>query len=234
MMETTSYLARRQRLETYFDRTASEAWAKLTADGPVSRIRATVREGRERMRSTLLSAMPADLTGLRVLDAGCGTGALAVEAARRGAHVVATDLSPTLVGLARERLPAIEGPGRVEFRVSDMLDPSLGRFDWVVAMDSLIHYEAPDMASMVAKLASRADRGLVFTFAPRTFLLTLMGWVGKLLPRGDRSPELEPIREATLRQLLTAHPALARFQVGASTRIDTAFYKSQSLEVTRA
>ncbi len=233
-METATYLARRQRLETYFDRTAADAWAKLTADGPVSRIRATVREGRERMRTTLLSAMPADLTGLRVLDAGCGTGALAVEAARRGAHVVATDLSATLVNLARERLPAIDGPGTVEFRVADMLDPTLGRFDWVVAMDSLIHYEAKDMASMVAKLAACADRGVVFTFAPRTLLLTLMGWAGKLLPRGDRSPELEPIREATLRQLLGAHPALTGFTVGASTRINTAFYKSQSLELTRA
>ena len=233
-METSSYLARRQRLETYFDRTAADAWAKLTADGPVSRIRATVREGRDRMRATLLGAMPADLTGQRVLDAGCGTGALAVEAARRGAHVVATDLSATLVNLARERLPVIDGPGKVEFRVADMLDPSLGRFDWVVAMDSLIHYEAQDMASMVAKLAARADRGVVFTFAPRTALLTLMGWVGKLLPRGDRSPELEPIREATLRRLLGAHPGLTDFTAGASTRINTAFYKSQSLELKRA
>ena len=41
-----------------------------------------------------------------MLDAGCGTGALAVALARRGADVVAVDISPTLVGLARERAPA--------------------------------------------------------------------------------------------------------------------------------
>jgi hypothetical protein len=87
-------------------------------------------------------------------------------------------------------------------------------------MDSLIHYEAQDMASMVAKLAARADRGVVFTFAPRTALLTLMGWVGKLLPRGDRSPELEPIREATLRRLLGAHPGLTDFTAGAQRVFD--------------
>jgi magnesium-protoporphyrin O-methyltransferase len=72
----------------------------------VGRIRATVRAGRDRMRATLLSWLPADLRGRRILDAGCGTGALAIEAARRGAEVVAIDLSPTLVALARERLPA--------------------------------------------------------------------------------------------------------------------------------
>ncbi len=33
-------------------------------------------------------------------------------------------------------------PGTIDFRVGDMLDPALGRFDHVVAMDSLIHYNA--------------------------------------------------------------------------------------------
>ncbi len=58
----------------------------------MSRIRATVRAGRDAMRAELLSWLPADLTGRRLLDAGCGTGALAVEAARRGAEVVAVDV----------------------------------------------------------------------------------------------------------------------------------------------
>ena len=46
----TSYQDRRSRLETYFDRTASKTWEQLTSDAPVSRIRATVRAGRDRMR----------------------------------------------------------------------------------------------------------------------------------------------------------------------------------------
>ena len=145
MMAGASYDTRRGELTTYFDRTAVEAWSRLTSDAPVSRIRATVRAGRDAMRGTLLSWLPADMTGLRLLDAGCGTGALSVEAARRGAEVVAIDVSPTLVELARERLPAISGAGRIDFRVGDMLDPDLGRFDHVVAMDSLIHYRAADI-----------------------------------------------------------------------------------------
>jgi SAM-dependent methyltransferase len=100
---TATYERTKGRLETYFDRTAADTWARLTSDAPVSRIRATVRAGRDRMRGVLLGLLPEDMTGLRLLDAGCGVGQLAVEAARRGAEVVATDISPTLVGIARDR-----------------------------------------------------------------------------------------------------------------------------------
>src|ERR1700742_3375935 len=104
-MSVASYLERRGELETYFDRTAVDAWARLTSDASVGRIRATVRAGRDEMRNTLLSWLPADMSGARVLAAGCGTGALSIEVARRGARVVAIDLSPKLVSVARERMP---------------------------------------------------------------------------------------------------------------------------------
>ncbi|MFX6218458.1 methyltransferase domain-containing protein, partial [Acinetobacter baumannii] len=77
----------------------------------------------------------------RLLDAGCGTGALAVEAARRGADVVAIDVAGSLVSIAQTRAPA---GLKIDWRVGDMLDPALGQFDHVVAMDSLIHYQAFD------------------------------------------------------------------------------------------
>ena len=143
-MENSSYQEKRDRLEEYFDRTAADQWAKLTSDAPVSGIRKTVRAGRDRMRETLLSWLPDDLYGRRILDAGCGTGALAVELVKRGAEVVAIDLSPTLVQLARERLPKDLGRGKLEFVSGDMLSTSYGRFDHVVAMDSMIHYEKYD------------------------------------------------------------------------------------------
>ena len=84
-MTTATYTRFRADLTTYFDRTAAQAWERLTSDAPVSGIRATVRAGRDRMRETLLSWLPADLSGCRLLDAGCGTGALAIEAISRGA-----------------------------------------------------------------------------------------------------------------------------------------------------
>ncbi len=233
-MNTATYRARRGELQTYFDRTAVDAWARLTSDAPVGRIRATVRAGRDQMRATLLDWLPADLTGLRVLDAGCGTGALAVAAARRGAQVVAIDLSPTLVALARERAPADLGGGSVDFRVGDMFDPALGRFDHVVAMDSLIHYHAPDTVRVLTALAALTEHSLQFTFAPRTPALSVMHAVGKLFPRGNRAPAIEPVAERTLRRLLAVEPRLAGWKPHRTQRVASGFYKSQALELVRA
>ena len=232
-MRTLSYQERRGQLLTYFDRTAAEAWSRLTSDAPVGRIRATVRAGREQMRGTLLEWLPADLRGQRLLDAGCGTGALAVEAARRGARVVAIDLSPTLVGLARERAPQDLGSGGVEFVVGDMLDPSLGRFDHAVAMDSLIHYQAQDVVRAVTALAARTRESMLFTFAPRTPSLAAMHAVGRLFPRKDRAPAIEPVGEAALRRLIAAEPALDAWRPARSKRIARGFYTSQALELRR-
>lgn len=238
-MSNASYLERRSQLATYFDRTAAAAWQRLTSDAPVSRIRATVREGRERMRGTLLGWLPEDLTGARLLDAGCGTGMLSVEAAARGAQVVAVDISPSLVEVARERHGEAAQAGTVaadaiDFRVGDMLDPDLGRFDYVVAMDSIIHYRPQDMVGMIANLAQMADRKLLVTFAPRTLPLVLMHASGQLFPRGDKSPAIEPIREAKLKRLIAREPRLADWRSGRTQRIGYFFYTSQALEVLPA
>ena len=181
------------------------------------------------MRTNLLSWLPADLTGTRLLDAGCGTGALSLEAARRGAEVVAIDVSPTLIGLARERTARV-GSGRIDFRVGDMLDPSLGRFDHVVAMDSLIHYATADIVQALATLAARTDAAILFTVAPRTPLLTLMHRAGRIFPRGDRAPAIVPVGEADLRRRAAALPGL---RIGRSHRVNSGFYLSQSFELRR-
>ncbi|MEJ2014244.1 MAG: magnesium protoporphyrin IX methyltransferase [Limibacillus sp.] len=230
-MQSASYQTRRQELETYFDRTAAEAWARLTSSAPVSGIRATVRAGRDEMRATLLSWLPDDMKGLRLLDAGCGTGALAMEAAARGAEVVAVDISPTLVGLARERAAERLPGAKITFLAGDMLNPELGHFDHVVAMDSLIHYRAADMTGMLARLAERTRGSLIFTFAPRTPALTVMHTVGRAFPRGNRAPAIEPIAETKLRGLIEASPDLAGWRCARNHRITTGFYMSHAEEL---
>lgn len=233
-MPTPSYEKRRGQIEAYFDRTAADAWSRLTSDAPVGRIRATVRAGRDQMRTTLLSWLPADLRGRRLLDAGCGTGALAVEAARRGAQVVAVDVSPTLIQIAQERMPKDLDVGEVRFLVGDMLDPGLGRFDHVVAMDSLIHYPAQDVVRVLAGLAARTDTSMVFTFAPRTLPLALMHAVGRFFPRSDRAPAIEPVAEERLKHLLAADPVLGTWLPARTRRIAVGFYTSQGLELLPA
>jgi magnesium-protoporphyrin O-methyltransferase len=231
MMETHSYLRRRDQIQNYFNHTAAEAWSRLTSDVPLGRIRQTVRAGRDEMRKTLLDWMPADLRGMRILDAGCGTGALANEVAARGAEVVATDISGSLIEMARKRTPRTFGLGHVEFIVGDMLQTDLGDFDYIVAMDSLIHYAAPDMVAALAQLAAKAQRGLLFTYAPRTPALAVMHTIGRAFPRSDRAPAIEPISAFRLDELLESQPRLNAWSIRRTKRIASGFYKSQAVEL---
>lgn len=232
-MTSATYVRRRGQLEEYFDRTAVHAWAALTSNTPVSRIRQTVRAGRTEMRNKLLGWLPGDLKGARVLDAGCGTGAMAVELARRGAEVVAVDISATLVRLAEERLPEDVDRSLIHFRVGDMLNPAEESFDYVVAMDSLIHYPLADAVRAVSALGARSGRGVLFTFAPRTTSLAVMHAVGRLFPRGNRAPAIEPVRSNRLHAELMGAPDLTGYALGRSERVTSGFYMSQALELTR-
>lgn len=224
---STPYLNRRGEIETYFDRTAVKAWERLTSDAPVSGVRARVRAGRDEMRATLLSYLPEDLTGVTILDAGCGTGALAVAAAERGAKVTAIDLSPQLVAVARERLPKHLD---VTFLSGDMLDPDLGKFDYVIAMDSIIHYPTKDMINIIEALSRMATNAMIFSFPPRTIPLAILWGVGKLFPRGDKSPAIEPQPPKRLRAALAN---LGTVKLGRSHRVATGFYISEAQELLR-
>ncbi|MEL7345878.1 MAG: magnesium protoporphyrin IX methyltransferase [Pseudomonadota bacterium] len=224
----STYEHTRARLEDYFDRTASSTWARLTSDAPVSRIRQTVREGRDAMRATLLDALPNDLSGTRILDAGCGPGSASIALAERGAQVLAVDISPSLLEVAALRTPD-HLKDRITYHPGDMINPDLGGFDHVLAMDSLIHYSTADIAAALSGLAARTRGSIIFTVAPKTALLTVMWRAGQVFPKSDRSPAIQPqstpalagaLRDIGMRRPLKEH-----------ARISRGFYISQALEV---
>jgi len=242
------YLQRRGEIEHYFDRTANKTWERLTSTDPVGHIRATVRAGRDEMRATLMSWLPQNMTGMKLLDAGCGTGALALCAIERGAQVVAIDLSANLIQVAQERYASfaplaqrgevqsdsvIQPRGSVEFVSGDMLDPDLGEFDYVVGMDSLIHYDAPDLIGGIQALSKRTRRAILFTFPPRSPLLALAHRVGRWFPRSDRSPTLAPVSQQKIRQALQNTIEKEGLSEGKTVRVSRGFYTSQAWEWLR-
>jgi len=80
--------------------------------------------------------------GSRVLDVACGPGLLAAEAAARHPTVVAVDLSPVMLALARKQHPA------VEFREGDAeaLPFVEDSFDAVLCNFGLGHFPRPERA----------------------------------------------------------------------------------------
>jgi magnesium-protoporphyrin O-methyltransferase len=122
----------------------------------------------------------------------------------------------------------------VRFQVDDMLNPALGRFDHVVAMDSLIHYDAPDLAHALAQLSARTTRSLAFTFVPRTPLLATMHSVGRLFPGSQRSPQLKPLGERRARALLDTSHDLQAWAPARTQYVSRGFYTSQAMELVPA
>ena len=73
-----------------------------------------------------------------VLDAGCGTGRVAIELARRGFDVVGVDLDPAMLDTAREKAP------HVEWHMGDLAEVQLGKtFDVVALPGNVMIFLAP-------------------------------------------------------------------------------------------
>ncbi len=81
--------------------------------------------------------------GTRLLDAGCGSGLLALLASFRGGLVSAIDASAALVDIAQKRLP------NAEIRVGDLeaLPFPDGSFDAAVAVNSVFYAANPEAAT---------------------------------------------------------------------------------------
>ncbi|MBP2158784.1 MULTISPECIES: class I SAM-dependent methyltransferase [Asticcacaulis] len=82
----------------------------------------------------------AHLSGLRVLDIGCGTGRHTIRLARAGNRVTGIDLSPGMLAVAREKLSSLD----VALIEGDILTaPPPGPFDAVVTALVLEHINDP-------------------------------------------------------------------------------------------
>jgi SAM-dependent methyltransferase len=90
-----------------------------------------------------------------VLDAGCGTGRVAIELARRGLDVVGVDVDPGMLAEARAKAPALE------WVRSDLATLDLNRtFDVVVLAGNVMIFLAPGTEpSVLARVAAHVRGG---------------------------------------------------------------------------
>lgn len=130
------------------------------------------------------------LGGADVLDVGCGAGLLSEAMAREGARVVALDLAPELIDVARLHL--LESGLQVDYRlvsVEELAAQAPASFDAITCMELLEH--VPDPGSVLracAALLRPGGRLFVSTLnrTPLAFAVAIVGaeYLAGLLPKG--------------------------------------------------
>ena len=85
-----------------------------------------------------------------VLDAGCGTGRIARELARRGLDVVGVDLDPDMLSTARRKAPTLE------WHLADLETVDLGRtFEVILAAGNVMIFLTPGSQQAVLHTLAR-------------------------------------------------------------------------------
>jgi SAM-dependent methyltransferase len=124
------------------------------------------------------------VAGRLVLDAGCGTGRVAIELARRGLAVTGIDLDPSMLAVAKNKAPALD------WRQADLADPTLDvgrRFHLALAAGNvMIFLAAGTEPATVRTLARHLRPGglLVAGFQLQPGRLSLGGYDDAALTAG--------------------------------------------------
>lgn len=121
--------------------------------------------------------------GQRVLDVGCGTGVVALTAARAGARVCALDLSPVLIEQGK-RHAALAG-AEIEFKEGDVeaLPYEDASFDTVLSQFGHMFAPRPDVAVAEMLRVLKPGGTIAFsTWPPEHFVGHMFALVGKHVP----------------------------------------------------
>lgn len=216
----------------YFNATGFDRWQRIYGDGEVNRVQLDIRQGHQQTVERVLTWLQADgnLKGLSICDAGCGVGSLSIPLAAAGAKVYATDISEKMTTEAWQRATAIlDTMDNLKFVVQD-LETLGGRYHTVICLDVLIHYPQERAIAMIEHLASLAESRLIFSFAPKTFWLSILKKVGEFFPGPSKTTRAYQHNEADIVRELAARG----WRVERNAMIQTRFYFSRLLEVVRA
>jgi SAM-dependent methyltransferase len=108
----------------------------------------------------LVEILLRDSGGSRVLDAGCGTGRVAIELARRGFSVVGVDSDPNMLAVARTKGPAMRW---IEADLTDLTETLDSEFDLALLAGNVMIFLDPGTEARVLHQlgAQLSPRGLL-------------------------------------------------------------------------
>ncbi|MEM9582863.1 MAG: class I SAM-dependent methyltransferase [Pseudomonadota bacterium] len=136
-----------------------------------------------------------------VLELGCGTGSTALQLASGVAQFTATDLSPGMIEIAREKC-ATEGVGNIDFSVASVMDhPFDGETYDAVLAHNLLHL-VPEVDQALARIACLTKSGGVFI--SKTVCAPTVGSLKYVLIRRLMIPLMQALGKAPFVSFQTA------------------------------
>ncbi len=175
-----------------FTRMAADWWDTNGAMAPLHRLNPPrLQYSRDRLCShfNLDSASPRPLTGLKLLDVGCGGGLLSEPFARMGATVTGIDAGEENIAAAKAHAGAVGVAVDYRAGAAEELTGTGAQFDAIVSMEVIEH--VADVAGFMATLVELTRPGGALLLAtlnrtPRSYLTAILGaeYVLRWLPAG--------------------------------------------------
>jgi magnesium-protoporphyrin O-methyltransferase len=219
-----------KRVHKYFETSGFSRWSAIYGSGDIPPIWKVIRDGHQRSVDKVIEWVTAERLHT-VLDAGCGTGTLAMGLADHGFEVDAFDVSAPMIHFAKY----ING-GRVkglapQFMVGDIaaLAGQEKTYDLVCCLDVLFHYPYEEVSDMLRRLTSLSSRKLVASFALRTAANDFWMKVGQRFHTKNRMTKLFMFSYDEVEQILYR----AGFRITRKHRVKFFFYDSFVFEAVR-
>jgi SAM-dependent methyltransferase len=148
--------------------------------------------------------------GQQVLDVACGTGVVAITAARRGAHVTGLDLTPALIERARENSQIAKVAVEWHEGDAEKLPFEAAAFDVVLSQYGHMFAPRPELAVSEMLRVLKPGGTIAFsTWPPQLFIGRMFALVGRYMPPPPPGVAPPP---------LWGDPTVVRERLGAAVR----------------
>jgi magnesium-protoporphyrin O-methyltransferase len=219
-----------ERVHRYFETSGFSRWTAIYGTGDIPPIWKVIRDGHQRALDAVIAWVGKD-ENVTALDAGCGTGTLAISLADHGYEVDGFDVSAPMIHFAKYINSGRTRKTPPTFSVGDIaaVEGTSRTYDLVCCLDVLFHYPVDEATAMLTRLAKLSNNKLVASFALRTMMNDFWMKVGTKFHSKNRMTKLFMFSYDEIEKVMAANG----FKITRSKRVKFFFYDSFVFEAVR-
>jgi magnesium-protoporphyrin O-methyltransferase len=219
-----------ERVHRYFETSGFSRWTAIYGTGDIPPIWKVIRDGHQRALDAVIAWVGKD-ENVTALDAGCGTGTLAISLADHGYEVDGFDVSAPMIHFAKYINSGRTRKTPPTFSVGDIaaVEGTSRTYDLVCCLDVLFHYPVDEASAMLTRLAKLSNNKLVASFALRTMMNDFWMKVGTKFHSKNRMTKLFMFSYDEIEKVMAANG----FKITRSKRVKFFFYDSFVFEAVR-